>query len=135
MLLRKARLQITIFAMRKTLKRKDKTCHKSQKNVQNVSEFKKIKFRKIRIEKYYYVKRHFLHFRAPSKSKIFCSDFHNASGLKKLYNVSDFLSNPWKRVRSWEKFAFKGSLYQSCYSEKTTFFCIFPAFAKCMTLN
>ena len=44
------------------MKWKDKTCHKSQKNVQNVSELKKIKFRKLRFEKYYYVKRHFLLF-------------------------------------------------------------------------
>ena len=51
---------------------------------------------------------------------------------KKLYNVSDFESNSWKRVRSWEKFPFKRSLHESCYSEKTTFFCIFLAFSECM---
>ena len=122
MLLRKAWFWITNFAMHKTLKWKDKTCHKSQKNVRNVSEFKKIKFRKIRIEKYYYVKRHFLPFRAPSKSKIYCSDFHNASDLKKLYNVSDFLSNPWKRFRSWENLHSKGQFINHVTPRKRHFF-------------
>ena len=49
---------------------------------------------------------------------------------KKLYNVSDFEANAWKRVRSWKKFAFKRSLYESCYRQKTTFFLHFRCFCE-----
>ena len=113
--------------MRKTLKWKDKTCHKLKKNVQNVSEFKKIKFRKMRFEKFYYVKRHFLLFLCSfEKQDLIFRTSQCVRLKKKLIERVSFRGKRLKTCQKLKKVCIQRSLYESCYPEKTTFSLHFP---------
>ena len=113
----------------KFLESKYETFHHLKKNVRNVSKFKKNQHSK---NTYWNTLLRETTFSGSSellrKTKFEVSS-RWSDFAKNLYKLSDFEWNVWKRVTIWRKSAWEKCRYESCYSQKTTFF-VFSLFFK-----